>query len=59
MWHVSIVKVAEVTRTLSAVISELKSVPIGDTNILVTCGWRRGNNKCPNGGHKKARSETG
>jgi len=40
MWHVSIVKVAEVARTLSAVISELKSVPIGDTNILVTRGWR-------------------
>jgi hypothetical protein len=33
--HVSIVKVAKVARALSAVISELKSVPIGDTNILV------------------------
>ena len=30
-WHVSIVEVAEVTRALSAVISELESVPIGDT----------------------------
>lgn len=59
MWNMSIAKVAEVTRTLSAVISELKSVPIGDTNILVTRGWRRGNTKRPNGRHKKARSETG
>lgn len=35
-----IVKFAEVIRTLSAIISELRSVPIGDTNILVTGDWR-------------------
>jgi hypothetical protein len=35
-WHVSIVEVAEVSRALSTVTSELESVPIGDTNILAT-----------------------
>ena len=53
-WHVSIVEVAEVTRALSAVISELESVPIGDTNILVGRGGRRGNSKCPQRGTQKS-----
>jgi hypothetical protein len=35
-WHVSIVEVAEVSRALSTVTSDLKSVPIGDTNIPAT-----------------------
>ncbi len=53
-WHVSIVEIAEVTRALSAVISELESVAIGDTNILVARGGRRGNNKRPQRGAQKS-----
>lgn len=57
-WHVSIVEVAEVSRALSTVTSDLKSVPIGDTNIPAT---RLGDEEITSAltRNKKTRSEAG